>query len=243
MSSVGRARRAGDLPSEVIFTLVGFRHGFLAALPLGMGAATFGALFGFLADQRGLSALESLLMSGLVFAGASQLLALELWADPPSIILLSLGAAFVNLRFMMMAAALRPWLAPLPPATAYGSLLLLVDMNFALSLGEIRRGKRDAAYFVGAGFLLWLIWIASTGFGFAFGHLLEDPEAWGLDFLVAACFLAMLVPLFERHRSIAPWAMAAGASLLAWHFLPGASYLLVGALAGATTGALLDGRR
>src|SRR5690625_1035834 len=116
--------------------MTGFRRGFVASVPLGLGASTFGALFGFLADQHGLSALEGLLMSGLVFAGASQLVALELWSGHSSVLLISLAAAFVNLRFMMMAAAMRPWLAPIAPARAYGSLLLLVDMNFALSLAR-----------------------------------------------------------------------------------------------------------
>jgi len=229
--------------TAVVFTRSGFRRGFMATLPLGIGVSTFGALFGFLADQHGLSALESLLMSAFVFAGASQLLALELWSDPPSILLISLGAAFVNLRFMMRAAAMRPWLAPLRPMTAYGSLLLLVDMNFAASLAEMHRGGRDAAFFLGSGFLLWLMWVASTGFGFAFGHLLSDPEVWGLDFLVAACFLAMAVPLYQHHRSLVPWTVAVGVSCLAWQTLPGASYLIVGALAGAFAGAFLDERR
>lgn len=227
----------------VTFTMTGFRRGFVASVPLGLGASTFGALFGFLADQHGLSALEGLLMSGLVFAGASQLVALELWSGHSSILLISLAAAFVNLRFMMMAAAMRPWLAPIGPVRAYGSLLLLVDMNFAASLADMHKGGRDAAFFLGSGVLLWLAWVSATGFGFAFGHLLSDPEAWGLDFLVAACFLAMAVPLYQHRRSLVPWSVAAGASCLAWQLLPGASYLLVGAVAGAITGAILDERR
>jgi 4-azaleucine resistance transporter AzlC len=229
--------------ADIIFTFNGFRRGFIATVPLGMGASTFGALFGFLADQQGLSAIEALLMSGLVFAGASQLVALELWSTNSSILLISLAAAFVNLRFMMMAAAMRPWLAGLSPAKAYGSLVLLVDMSFALSLSDMNKGGRDAAFFLGSSVLLWLVWVASTGFGFAFGHLLSDPEAWGLDFLVPACFISMTVPLYQQRRSLVPWSVAAGASCLAWQTLPGASYLLVGAVAGALTGALLDERR
>lgn len=231
------------MTTAVVFTTAGLRAGFLAMVPLGLGAATFGLLFGFLADQRGLSALEALLMSGLVFAGASQLLALELWSDPPSVLALTLGTVGVNLRFMMMAAALRPWLAPLGPARAYGSLALLVDMNFAMSLTRMRRGERDAAYFLGGGLLLWLVWVGSTGAGHLFGHLLREPERLGLDFLVAGCFLAMLVPLYERRRSLAPWLAAAAAAALAWQALPGSWYLLAGTLAGALTGVLLDERR
>ena len=141
---------------------------------------------------------------------------------------------------MMMAAAMRPWLAPrsASPTAAFS----LVDMNFAMSLADMH-GRKDAAYFLGSGVLLWLVWVASTGFGHAFGHLLRDPNALGLDFLVPACFLAMAVPLYQHKRSLLPWAVAAGASCLAWLLLPGASYLIVGALAGALTGALRDERR
>ena len=62
------------------------RRGARAAFAITLGLAPFGLVVGVVADARGLSLLETLLMSGLVFAGTSQLVALELWSDPAPVL-------------------------------------------------------------------------------------------------------------------------------------------------------------
>lgn len=68
--------------SPINFTTDGAARGARAVLPIVPGAVAFGLIYGFMAGEKGLTALEIGLTSMLVFAGASQFLALELWGEP-----------------------------------------------------------------------------------------------------------------------------------------------------------------
>ena len=160
----------------------------------------FGLVYGFLAGERGLSALEIGLTSMLVFAGASQFLALELWGDPLPIVGLVLGVLVINLRHLLMGPALLPWLAHLPPTKAYASLYFMTDEAWGVSVAEERRGGRDAAYLLGAGFGLYIFWVVSTILGRVAGDLTFLVENWGLDYLTTAFFVALLAGILARPR-------------------------------------------
>ncbi len=86
----------------------GMKRGARAALAITLGLVPFGRVVGVVADARGLSLLETLLMSGLVFAGTGQLVALELWSDPAPVLAAGLAVLVVNLRMAPMGAALAP---------------------------------------------------------------------------------------------------------------------------------------
>src|SRR5262245_7580060 len=84
---------------------LGARH----FLPLAISIAAYGVVWGVLAGQAGLSALDVLLMCALVFAGASQFVALDMWdAAALPIASIVISVAIVNLRLMLMTATIRP---------------------------------------------------------------------------------------------------------------------------------------
>ena len=75
-----------------------FRQGAFEILPVLFAATPIGLLWGTFAAGKGLSPLEAGLMSGSVFAGAAQFVALEVWRDPVPWILLTVTAFIVNIR-------------------------------------------------------------------------------------------------------------------------------------------------
>jgi predicted branched-subunit amino acid permease len=87
-----------------------------------------------LARQAGLSTLEALLMSGLVNAGSAQFVALGFWHAPLPILQITAMTLVVNLRHVLMGAAVRPWFARLAILPTYGSLFFMGDENWALSM-------------------------------------------------------------------------------------------------------------
>src|SRR5579885_91065 len=129
----------------------GLLDGARMILPLALGAFTYGVVFGVLARQAGLSILEALLMSSLVFAGASQFVALGLWTLPLPVAAIILTTLIVNLRHMLMGAALRPWFGRLSALRAYGSMFLMTDENWAMTMRQFAVGYHDAAFLLGGG--------------------------------------------------------------------------------------------
>lgn len=91
------------------FTFAGVREGFITGFPVAVGVAGYGVVFGVIADQAGLSVAEAALMSATVLAGAAQLIGVELWADSVPMATVVATVGIVNLRYLLMGAALRPW--------------------------------------------------------------------------------------------------------------------------------------
>lgn len=224
---------------NIAFTAEGIRRGYVAALPVALGVGVFGLVYGLVAGQKGLSLAETLLMSAIVFAGAAQMLALELWQEPVPVLSLTIAVMIINLRYMMMTAALRPWLGQVGRLKAYGSLFFTADENWAIGIAEMRRGGRDAGYYLGTGLALWSFWVLTGALGRIFGTLVADPERLGLDFVAVAVFVALLIPMWEgKGRSLLPWLAAAAVAWSLHDLLPGTWYLVAGGMAGSLVGAL-----
>jgi predicted branched-subunit amino acid permease len=103
-----RCRPVTTHSEDVQFGWAGSRDGYLRCLPIALGVAGYGVVFGVLARESGLSVPEATLMSATVLAGAAQLIALELWADPVPVAAVVGTTLVVNLRYVLMGAALRP---------------------------------------------------------------------------------------------------------------------------------------
>lgn len=233
------APSTGRLP----FTFSGLRAGFRACIPVALGVAVYGVLFGLLARQKGLGWAEAQSMSLLVFAGASQLIALDLWGPELPVFSLVATTFIVNLRHVLMGAALSPQLLRLSTGQAFGSLFFMTDESWALALTRWAEDRRkaagsDGAFLLGAGLAVYLFWNASTALGHVLVRGLDDPARFGLDFAFTAVFTALLVGLRPRKADILPLLAATGAALLFARLCPGKWYILAGALAGGLAAAL-----
>lgn len=225
------------------FTPRGVRRGMRRSLAIALGLAPFGMVVGVLAAGKGLSALETVLMSGLVFAGASQILALDLWAHPPPLLGLAFATLAVNVRMALMGPVLSGLLAGLGGWRLWGSLFLLVDHGFAIAMAESRRGERDAGLLFGVGATLWVFWLASSLAGFELGALLHPRRDHPLFFAAPAAFISLLVPLWRGWRDALPWLLAAAVAIPLARFLPhGAWHVVAAAVAAAAWGAFRDRR-
>lgn len=227
------SERARSQEPPVTFDRQGVRAGFLTCIPIAVGVAGYGIAFGVLADRAGLSVAEAALMSATVVAGASQIIAVELWADPIPVATIVLTTFAVNLRYSLMGAALQPWFRRLSSKQAYASLFLMADENWALTMRELRSGGGRGAFLLGSGIAVWSFWVGSTVLGTIAGGAIGDPAAYGIDFILAAVFVALAVELWEDASTLVPWAVALGTALLAAELLPGQWYILLGGLVAA----------
>ena len=107
------------------------RRGALRIAPLLIGVVPFGLVLGAQAGRKGLSAVEVALMCGLNFAGGSEFVAIELWRNPP-LLLLIVGMRFVvNSRHLIMGATLAPRIRTLSAPKAFLTLFFTADEIWA----------------------------------------------------------------------------------------------------------------
>jgi 4-azaleucine resistance transporter AzlC len=220
------------------FTLHGFRAGVVGALTLLPGVAMYGIAFGVMASAAGFSGAEAVLFSGWVYAGSAQMAALQAWDDPVPVTALCLTVLAMNVRYLILGAALRPWLNRLPPHQSYTSLFVLGDGNWALGLREYSEGRTDAAFLLGSGIAMWAAWVASTAAGHLFGQVLGDPARFGVDFILPAFFATMAVAFVRRRRDALPLVAGIAVAIAVERLVAGPWYILAGALAGSFVGAL-----
>jgi 4-azaleucine resistance transporter AzlC len=222
----------------VEFSVDGARTGFVECVPVALGVAGYGIVFGVLARRAGLSVAEAAFMSGTVLAGAAQLLVIKLWDTPIPVVAVIGTTVVVNLRYVLMGAALRPWLSRLSPPKAYGSVFFTADENWALTMGKLKSGSDQGAYLLGSGLAIWSFWVVATVIGAVAGGAMGAPGRYGLDFVLTAVFLAIAVGLWEGKSSVLPWAVAFGIAVLGAQFLPGRWYILLGGVAGSLVGVI-----
>jgi 4-azaleucine resistance transporter AzlC len=223
------------------FTFGGLVEGASLSAGIAISVFTYGLVFGVLSQQVGLSLLESLLMSLLVFAGSSQFAVMGLWVYPLPIFNIVLTTLVINLRHLLMGASISPWFSRLKPWQRYLSLHFLSDESWALTMGQYAKKKGDGAFMLGCGLVLLAAWTGSTVTGRWLGSIIQDPAKWGLDFAFAAVFIALLVGMWKGKSSIIPWLVAGVVGGVASLLLPGKWYILLGGLAGSLVGAWQDG--
>lgn len=219
-----------------------FFIGIRACLLVAIAGGIFGFAFGILAHMRGLTALHATLMSALVYAGAAQMVSLSLWNTQHLPLLALMATTFVIcLRFLLMGITLRPHFEGIPRWKVYLSLLLLVDENWALTLIRSRQDQVTNhyifAYFLGASITFYLAWVLGTILGYFGSHWIHDPKALGFDFAFTAIFLGLLVGMWRGKQDIIPWFVTAIVAIIAFKFIHGDWYIIIGALSGSLVGA------
>jgi 4-azaleucine resistance transporter AzlC len=213
-----------------------FIAGAKGALPILIGVIPFAMISGVAAISVGLTFFETMGMSVLVFAGASQLVVFQLMTTGSPWIIMVLTAWVINVRFTMYSATLAPYLQKL--ATWRKALLayMLSDQAFGVSLSHFVAAKEEVNhrwYYFGAALLIWVTWQISAIVGSLLGSLV--PASWGFDFAFPLSFMAlMFAALRDRPTVIA--ALAGGTTAVFAKGLPYNTGLVLAIILGIAAG-------
>jgi predicted branched-subunit amino acid permease len=222
------------------------RAGAAIVAPMLVGVIPFGLVAGATPASHKLGVGAAVGFSTIVFAGASQLAAMEVLIKGGSAAVAIAAACTINLRMLLYSASLAPFLADQPLRRRLLVAYLLTDQAYAVSITRWAGAEPDAdphdriAYYLGAGLLLWVVWQISTIAGALAGAAL--PKDVPLDFAIPLVFLVLLVPAVTT-RPAAVAAVAGGAAaVLGAEWGAGNLSILVGAAVGIAAGALAEGR-
>lgn len=213
------------------------RAGAVMIAPVAVGVLPFAVIAGFAVSEIGLRVAEALGFSMIIFAGASQLAAIELLGAGAPVGIAVLTIVIINLRMAMYSASLAPHLASEPVRHRLLAAYLLTDQAYAVSIARFasETGARAERwwFFVGAAVPLWLVWQPATVAGALVGDAV--PEGVPLEFAVPLAFLALLVPAITDRPTLAA-AVSAGAMATVGAGWPANLGMPVGALTGVLLG-------
>ena len=182
------------------------KHGIIAILPLAAGAAVYGFAFGLLAAQVGFPWWGVALMSSLVHAGSSQIVAVEQFAGSSAVIGAALAGAALNLRYIGIVASLSDIMSGLSLRKKLLAIHITGDENWALTMAEKAKNPDIGAEFlIGSGLVMITVWTSSTTLGAVVGSALPNLEQFGLGFAFTAAFIAMARGLWCGTSSLSPW--------------------------------------
>lgn len=226
-----------------------FKRGLKTSIPLLLGITPFALVLGAQATQKGFSTLEVPLLTGLNFAGGSEFAILEMWTNPPNILMLVFITFLVNCRHLLMGASLVPYLRHLPNKTVFPALFFMVDESWALGLADAQKKAQLVGYhrafsmmfYAGLCFALYLMWVGFTTLGAVIGPILGDINRFGFDMAFPAVFLVLLRSMWKGMSAARPWLISLITAALAYLYLPSGWYVPIGAISGIVSAFFLIG--
>ena len=188
------------------------------------GIAAWGLMTGVAMVKSGMSVVEALAMTLLVYAGSSQLASIPLIvAGAPAWVILATGFC-VNLRFVVFSLHLRPYLMHQSRWRRMLSGYLTADLSYALFMRRFPESSTDPAiregqeaYLAGSYFLTWSAWMGLSVAGIVLANLI--PTAWGLGFAGVLCLVGILCAMANSALRLLAAGLA-GATAVAVYALP-----------------------
>ena len=222
-----------------------FARGIRLGFPIFLGYAPVGLAFGILAVQQGFTVVQAVVCSATALAGAGQFIAVASLAAGAGPMTVIIATSIVNLRYVLFATTLSPYMAAVPLRWQAWLGYTLTDESFAVNVADSRDGHATRYSMAGVGTIAWVGWVAGTVIGAVFSTAIGDPSTWGVDFAMPAMFAALFVALADsrRHVGIGVLAAAIVAGLAALGSVglrvDSNWYVIIGSLVAATVATLI----
>lgn len=208
-----------------------FSYGFKRILPIMTGVVPFGAVMGTVAAEAKLTLAQSVFMNIFVFAGASQLAAVDLMTKHTPLFVVAVTGLIINLRFLLYSAAISPILQKSNFLTKLSCAYFLTDQSYAVMSAhedEFKNSTDTLLFYFGSCACMALTWHFSVLGGYLFGNF--APSTWALDYAVPLSFIALVIPALKNKKYIYVAIFSFMGSLI-MHQLPYRLGLIVTALA------------
>ncbi len=210
-----------------------------------LGYIPFGLAAGAAMAQTGVAPALSILSSPIIFAGASQLVAIQLLNSGAGVALVVFSVLIVNARHLLYSASLEPHLVSWSRWQRMLGAFLLADPVFALAISRFEREEgagtrsQQLGYYFAAGTTCLVGWTALVTAGVLLGGLI--PTWVPLELAIPLTFLLLVLPLIKDRAGLVAASVGGIAALIA-HPLPFGFGLMVGAVAGLVAGGIVLAR-
>jgi len=206
-----------------------FRDGAKAAFPIVLGYLPVGMAFGVLARTAGLTPFEAGSMSILVYAGASQFLAIEMISKGIPWFPIVIATFFINLRHLLMSSTLSLHFEGHRLRTLGLLSAQLTDESFAVAMSNPSKISNRPSYLFGLQMISQIAWVAGSVGGALFGRLI-DHKQYGIPFALSSLFICLLVIQIKKVHHLWVMAIAGIFSIVFKWALPGNWYIILTAI-------------
>jgi len=199
------------------------------ALSIAIASGAYALSFGAISTASGLSLLQTMALSLLMFTGASQFAMVGIVGSGGSVWAGAATAALLGTRNALYGVRLSTLLR-VNGLRRFAGAHFVIDETTAMAIARDAESESRFAFWI-TGLLLFAFWNLGTFIGALATSALPDPKVFGLDAAPPAAYLALLAP---RLRAREPLAIAIAAGLVALVVLPfvpaGIPLLIVAAL-------------
>ncbi len=176
-------------------------QGLTVGIPIALGYFAVAFSLGIIAAKAGLTAGEGFISSFFTRASAGEYGVYTLVAANAAYIEVVAMCMVVNLRYMLMSAALSQKIAP---ATSWMHRLLMslciTDEIFAVSIAH--NGYTPPAYTYSAALVSTLFWASGCAAGIVAGSILPTSLVAALSVALYGMFLAIIIPPARQDRHV-----------------------------------------
>ena len=213
-----------------------FIRGAIACLPLTLACAPWGLLAGSTAIDAQLTPMQSQGLSLFVFAGAAQLVAIGMIKGGASALSILLTTLLLTSQHLLYAMHLRPLVSPMEPKWRLGLGFLLTDEFFAL-VSPYDQQTFNRWYALGVGLCMYVGWNLFTCLGVIVGKSIPGLDQLGLEFSIAATFIALITPIVRDKPTVICVAVSL-LSVVLFSYWQWESAIVLAGLAGMAAGYL-----
>lgn len=204
------------------------------ALSISLATGLYGLSFGALSVAAGLTVLQTVALSALMFTGGSQFAFIGVIGAGGAPTAATAAASLLGVRNavygLQMTALLRPrgW-------RRFAQAHVTIDESVATAVAQDDPTERSRGFWV-AGLGVWTLWNLFTLLGALAGDAMGDPRMWGLDGAAAAAFLGLLWPRLKARQPLAVAAVSAVVTVAVVPAVPPGLPLVIAAAVAATIG-------
>ena len=174
------------------------RAGLRQVLPVLVAVLPFGMVYGAIAVDAGLTVWQAVGFSITVYGGASQFVAIEMIGLGSPVLVVALSVFALNFRHVLYSASIGRRMGLFSPVQKALAFFLLTDPTFASAEARAAEQPLTKTFYFAYNLALYVAWQLSTLIGALFGGLIEDPEAFALDFILPVYFLTLLMGFRAR---------------------------------------------
>lgn len=219
---------------------ISIKEGLKSSIPLIIGFFPVAMAYGLLSKSTHISFKDSSLFSILVFAGASQFMALDLIKAGTSTGSIILATFFLNLRHLMMSASLSVKLKEIKKYWLFFIAFGITDETFSVT--SLTDKQINVPFLISLCLPAYCSWLTGTMAGYLLGATLPDTLQSSLGIGLYSMFAALLIPEIKKSFSVLFLAIISGiiyASITCFNIIPSSWSIIVTIIAASAIGTMV----